>query len=61
MKEILITIVFIIVFIKLFDFIVGRILNIITLLRGDAEYHEGMIINPENNKLEADNSKITLF
>lgn len=61
MKEILITIVFVIVFIKLFDFIVGRILNIIQLLRKGGEYHEGMIINPENNKLEADNSKITLF
>lgn len=61
MKEILITIVFVIVFIKLFDFIVGRIINIIQLLRKGGEYHEGMIFNPENNKLEADNFKITLF
>lgn len=59
--QILLTIGFTVVMIKLLLFLVDQIFNIITLLRKGGERTTGMIYDPETKTLEADSSKITLF
>ena len=61
MKFILGTILFVAITIWLVSKLIDTVFNIIAILNNKTERHEGMIYNPNTNKLEADSSEILPF